>query len=92
MDCTKVGKLILQLRTEKGLTQKQVADRLNITNKTISKWEQIGGGLGLGWFAGAGTGGLPAALGAGSEGRYTQDGGSHQGRKTMFLHGDTPFY
>ena len=39
MDCTKVGKLILQLRTEKGLTQKQVADRLNITNKTISKWE-----------------------------------------------------
>lgn len=39
MDCAKVGKLILQLRTEKGLTQKQVADRLNITNKTISKWE-----------------------------------------------------
>jgi len=39
MDCAKVGKLILQLRTEKGLTQKQVADRLNISNKTISKWE-----------------------------------------------------
>ena len=39
MDCAKVGKLILQLRTEKGLTQKQVADQLNITNKTISKWE-----------------------------------------------------
>lgn len=38
MDCMKVGKLIFQLRTEKGLTQKQVADRLNITNKTISKW------------------------------------------------------
>jgi len=35
----KVGKLILQLRTEKGLTQKQVADQLNISNKTISKWE-----------------------------------------------------
>lgn len=40
MDCVKVGKLILQLRTEKGLTQKQVAERLNITNKTISKWER----------------------------------------------------
>ena len=39
MDCMKVGKLILQLRTEKGLTQKQVADQLNISNKTISKWE-----------------------------------------------------
>ena len=40
MDCVKVGKLILQLRTEKGLTQKQVADQLNISNKTISKWER----------------------------------------------------
>ena len=39
MDCIKVGKLILQLRTEKGLTQKQVADQLNISNKTVSKWE-----------------------------------------------------
>ena len=39
MDCMKVGKLILQLRTEKGLTQKQVADQLNISNKTVSKWE-----------------------------------------------------
>lgn len=39
MDCAKVGKLILQLRTEKGLTQQQVADQLNISNKTISKWE-----------------------------------------------------
>ncbi len=39
MDCMKVGKLILQLRTDKGLTQKQIADQLNISNKTISKWE-----------------------------------------------------
>ena len=30
---------IFQLRTEKGLTQKQVADQLNISNKTVSKWE-----------------------------------------------------
>ena len=40
MDCVKVGKLILQLRREKGLTQKQVADQLNISNKAISKWER----------------------------------------------------
>jgi Predicted transcriptional regulators len=39
MDCAKVGQLILQLRKEKGLTQQQVANRLNISNKTISKWE-----------------------------------------------------
>lgn len=39
MDCAKVGKLISQLRTEKGLTQRQVAEQLNISNKTVSKWE-----------------------------------------------------
>ena len=39
MDNTKVGQLILQLRKEKGLTQQQLADRLNISNKAISKWE-----------------------------------------------------
>lgn len=39
MDCGKIGRLILQLRTEKGLTQRQVADKLNISNKTVSKWE-----------------------------------------------------
>lgn len=39
MDCAKVGRFIFQLRKEKGLTQQQVADMLNISNKTISKWE-----------------------------------------------------
>jgi len=39
MDHRKVGQLILQLRKEKGLTQQQLADRLNISNKAISKWE-----------------------------------------------------
>ena len=40
MDCSKVGKLINQLRTEKGMTQRQLADQLNISDKTISKWER----------------------------------------------------
>lgn len=40
MDCAKIGRLILQLRKEKGLTQQQVADQLNISNKTVSKWER----------------------------------------------------
>lgn len=39
MDCGKVGRLIWQLRTEKGLTQRQIAEKLNISNKTVSKWE-----------------------------------------------------
>lgn len=39
MDCEKVGKLIFQLRSERGLTQKNVADALGISNKTVSKWE-----------------------------------------------------
>lgn len=40
MDCAKVGRLILQFRKEKGLTQQQVADLLGISNKTVSKWER----------------------------------------------------
>lgn len=40
MDCTKVGRLIFDLRKEKGLTQKQLADAMNISDKTISKWER----------------------------------------------------
>lgn len=39
MDNLKIGKLIYQLRKEKGLTQRQLAEQLNISNKTISKWE-----------------------------------------------------
>lgn len=40
LNCSKVGKLIFDLRKEKGLTQKQLADAMNISDKTISKWER----------------------------------------------------
>ena len=40
MDCEKVGRLIFTLRKEKGVTQKQLADAMNISDKTISKWER----------------------------------------------------
>ena len=40
MDNRKVGELIYQLRKEKGLTQKQLADQMNISDRTISKWER----------------------------------------------------
>ena len=39
MDCEKVGGLIRRLREERGLTQKNIADALGISNKTVSKWE-----------------------------------------------------
>ena len=40
MDCNKVGALIAGLRREKGLTQKQLGDAMNISDKTVSKWER----------------------------------------------------
>lgn len=40
MDCSKIGNLIFDLRREKGMTQKQVADKLNISDKAVSKWER----------------------------------------------------
>lgn len=40
MDNRKVGELIYHLRKEKGLTQKQLADQMNISDRTISKWER----------------------------------------------------
>ncbi|MCM1084514.1 MAG: helix-turn-helix domain-containing protein [Clostridium sp.] len=39
MDQVKIGKFIAQVRKEKQLTQRQLADLLNISDKTISKWE-----------------------------------------------------
>ena len=39
MDLNKNGKLLCDLRKIKGMTQKQVADRLGIVPKTVSKWE-----------------------------------------------------
>ena len=38
-----MGEIISTLRKEKGMTQKQLADLLNITNitdKAVSKWER----------------------------------------------------
>lgn len=40
MDCIKVGQLIYSLRREKGMTQKTLADALQISDRTISKWER----------------------------------------------------
>lgn len=39
MDQIKIGQFIAQMRKEKGLTQRQLADELLISDRTISKWE-----------------------------------------------------
>ena len=40
MDQLKIGKFIADCRKEKGLTQLQLAEKLGITDKAISKWER----------------------------------------------------
>lgn len=40
MDCEKIGELIRSLRIGCGLTQKQLAETMNISDKTVSKWER----------------------------------------------------
>ncbi|MCI8392196.1 MAG: helix-turn-helix domain-containing protein [Roseburia sp.] len=44
MDIEKVGKAIAYLRKRAGYTQKELADRIGISDKAVSKWER---GLGL---------------------------------------------
>ena len=44
MDQIQIGKFIAESRKAKDLTQRQLADALSISDKTISKWE-CGGSL-----------------------------------------------
>lgn len=39
MDQVKIGQFIQTLRKEKGLTQKDLADRIGVSDKAVSKWE-----------------------------------------------------
>src|SRR6056297_94936 len=40
MNNIKTGELIKALRIEKNMTQKELADKLKLSDKTISKWER----------------------------------------------------
>ena len=39
MDLIKIGRFLQDLRKEKGLTQEQLAERLNVARRTVSRWE-----------------------------------------------------
>lgn len=40
MDAEKTGKFICENRKKHGMSQKELADKLGITDKAISKWER----------------------------------------------------
>ena len=40
MDLVKIGKYIAAKRKEKGMTQKQLAEKLGMSDKSVSKWER----------------------------------------------------
>ena len=39
MDQKKIGAFIAQRRKELNMTQKELAEKLNITDRAVSKWE-----------------------------------------------------
>ena len=39
MDTKQIGTFLKQLRTEHGMTQEQLGEKVGVSNKTISRWE-----------------------------------------------------
>ena len=39
MDQKKIGGFLKELRKEKGVTQEQLAEQFNVSNRTVSRWE-----------------------------------------------------
>lgn len=42
MDLVKIGKYIAEKRKTIGMTQKQLAEQLGMSDKSVSKWERGG--------------------------------------------------
>lgn len=39
MDLQRIGNFLKQLRNEQGMTQEQLAEKLNVSRRTVSRWE-----------------------------------------------------
>ena len=39
MDQIKIGSFLKELRSGKGLTQEQLAEKLNVSRRSVSRWE-----------------------------------------------------
>lgn len=39
MDQRKIGFFLKELRKEKNLTQEQLAEKMNVSGRTVSRWE-----------------------------------------------------
>lgn len=39
MNSQKIGNLIKSLRLERNMTQREVGDAVNVSDRTVSKWE-----------------------------------------------------
>ena len=39
MNQQKIGAFLKVLRKQKGLTQEQIAEKFNVSNRTVSRWE-----------------------------------------------------
>lgn len=48
MDAARISDFLSAMRKARGYTQQAVAEQLNLSNKTISKWES---GAGLHWLS-----------------------------------------
>ena len=39
MDQRKIGALLRDLRKEKGITQEELAEKMMVSNRTVSRWD-----------------------------------------------------
>ena len=41
MDQVKTGEFLKQLRKQQNMTQQMLADKLGVTNRSVSRWEMV---------------------------------------------------